>query len=90
MFSNVELPLVSYEKKAFYNLHSYVQVSDDDYISSCVWNDLLNLDEKPPFSKIYCKSVPKRDRDIQWRMLHGALASHKRLVLSLRPIFLQT
>ena len=79
MSSNVELPLVFSEKKAFYNLHSYAQVSDDDYISSRVWNDLLNLDEKPPFSKIYCKPVTKRDGDIQWRILHGALASCRRL-----------
>ena len=54
-------------------------MSDDDYVSSRVWNDLLNLDEKPPFSKIYCKPVTKRDGDIQWRILHGALALWRRL-----------
>ena len=62
MSSNVELPLVYFEKKAFYNLHSYAQMFDDDYVSSRVWNDLLNLDEKLPFSKVYCKP--------RWRWRH--------------------
>ena len=54
-------------------------MSDDDYAFSRVCNDLLNLDEKPPFSKIYCKPVAKQDGDIQWRILHDALASCRRL-----------
>ena len=78
MFNHVELTLACAEKKAFYNYHSALKTADDN-LPGRLWNTIFGLDSEPFFSGIYARPVAKRDSDIQWRILHGALASCRRL-----------
>ena len=42
-------------------------------------NTIFGLDSSPFSSETYARPVAKRDGDIQWRILRGALASCRRL-----------
>ena len=67
-----ELALTCTEKKAFYGYHSALQTTDDDPPGK-LWNKILGL------TGICEAYISKRDIDIQWIILHGALASCRRL-----------
>ena len=40
---------------------------------------LLGLQGEPLFSSVYSRPIVKHDDDIQWRFIHGAVASCRRL-----------
>ena len=71
--NNSELPLTCTEKKTFYGYHSALQTADDNPPER-LWDKILGMTGKPLFSRVYVRPVSKRDSDIQWRILHGALA----------------
>ena len=62
----------------FYIYHTVTQVTVDN-VPGGLWNDLLGLQGKPLFSSVYSRPIVKRDGDIQWIFLHGAVASCRRL-----------
>ena len=73
-----ELTLACAGKKAFYNYHSALQIADDN-LPGRLWNTIFGLNSEPLFSGTYARHLAKRDGDIQCRILHGALASCRKL-----------
>ena len=67
------------KKRCFYNYKLAIAFKDKE-LPGGLWCDLLGFSDRPSFKACYMSPVCKRDGDIQWRMLHGALATNKRLV----------
>ena len=76
LLNHDELTLACAGKKAFYNYHSALQTADDNLPGRRLCNTIFGLNSEP---LTYARPVAKRNGDIQWRILQGALASCRRL-----------
>ena len=65
-----ELTLACAEKKAFYNYHSALQTTDDNFPTR-LWNTNFVPNSELFFSGPYVRP----DGEIQWTILHGVLSS---------------
>lgn len=77
-FDEISVSVLSAKRKEFYNiLVKSISITTTNTRLDSVWRDLLSLQDNvgPDFTNTYLKPNVRRQGDIQWRILHGAICT---------------